>query len=222
VIFSFDDGSNFYQISFTGGNDSQSLEDQNIFYDFLASFQLLKPITGSTQQTFIKPLTGKTQQTAPPSKPSSVAPTPSPTPMPMPPPASQTTTVTTSAGTGTTQELLPGYRSFSSLSYLFTMQYPKGWYYGQTTNTDTSVLRRYDFGTKPGDQQPGVVDLDIVSGGVPSGTTYTVGDKMLVMTSSGGTTFYYYKGKTGRVYRVSGPAGMDSALRNMMETLQEQ
>ncbi len=243
VTFSFDDGSNFYQISYMSGNDSQAIEDQNNFYDFLASFQLLNG-PSVTQQAIITPVANPVPLPAP-------TPTPAPVttsstqsdfnisnsnPVPAPintitiPPASSDSSGSATTGTsnssvspGTTQELLPGFSSFSSSAYKFNLQYPKGWYYGQTTSTDSSVIRRYDFGSKPVDQQPGTVNLDVVSGGIPSGTTTTVGDKMLVMTSnSDGTISYYYKGQSGRVYRMSGPSNMDIVFKNMFETLQEQ
>ncbi len=101
------------------------------------------------------------------------------------------------------------------------MQYPKGWYYGQTTASDSSVIRRYDFGTKPVDTQPGIVNLDIISGGMPGGSSATIGDKTVVKTTDSASVSYYFKGKNGRVYRVSGPIGMDISLQNMIGSLQE-
>lgn len=226
VSFSFDRDGRFYRITYTGGNDSQSLEDQNIFYDFLGSFQFLSD-SSSTQEfstmtpeptPLVKPLK-PTPVPVPapvpaPVSPPQAAPAPLPTPVPAP-----TTTTATSGGT---QELLTGYTSFTSTGYKFSLQFPKNWYYGQTTSTDTSVIRRYDFGSKPVDETPGSVNLDIVSGGVPSGQNVSAGDKTLVQTSTGGLVTFYYTGKNGRVYRVSGPGGSETALRTMLETLQEQ
>ncbi len=121
-----------------------------------------------------------------------------------------------------TQELLTGYSSFVSTGYKFTLQYPKSWYYGQTSSSDSDVVRRYDFGTKPVDEEPGSVYLDIVSGSVPSGTTMTVNGNQIVKTFSGATVTYYYKSDNGRTYRVSGPSSMDTSLKNMISTIEEQ
>ncbi len=49
VVFHFDADGRFYTVSYEGGMDSQSLEDQNIFFDFLASFQLLSGTTAVTE-----------------------------------------------------------------------------------------------------------------------------------------------------------------------------
>jgi len=234
VSFSFERNGRFFQISYTGGNDSQSLEDQNIFYDFLGSFQFLGD-QGSTQQLTVmtpeaKPVVKKPTPPVAPAPSTLPAPTPTqaPAPTPVPQPAPLTTPVpptpvtTTTTSTGATQETLPGYSSFSSSGYKFSLQFPKNWYYGQAASTDTTVIRRYDFGSKPVDTTPGTVNLDIVSGGVPSGNVVAAGDKTLVQTSTDGVVTYYYTGKNGRVYRVSGPSTAASSLQTMLETLTEQ
>lgn len=250
VSFAFEGDGRFYLVTYEGGNDSQSIEDQNVFYDFLASFQLLNGSSATQQVTESDTVnnrpattgsdtigtstvstktgastsdkTGVTEQTVTPVK-TVTPPTPPdviPTPVPTPPVSTSSTGSSTTVSA--TQELLPGYSMFTSSGYKFNLQYPKGWYYGQTASTDTGVIRRYDFGNKPVDTEPGSVNFDIVSGGLPAGTTYTLGDKTLMKTTDGTTISYSYQGKNGRVYRVSGPSNMDASLRNMMETLQEQ
>lgn len=191
VKFSFDNGTNFYEISYSGGPDTQSLEDQNVFYEFLASFKLLAPGDGVSQQPVI---------TNVPATP--VAPTPvvQPAPVVMPPP------VVAPAPVAPPTPAVPptpvtGFETFTSAGYKFSIQYPKGWYFAQTTTTDTGITRRYNFGVKPVDQVPGEVNLDIGTG------------------LSGGYTF---TGKNGRVYRLTGPASMNSTLQAMIGTIQEQ
>lgn len=234
VTFSFESGGNFYQITYLGGKDSQSLEDQNVFYDFLASFQLLNGSPASTQQT----TEGDTANNPTPQTPPPAQETPAAASVTVTPPSTATSPDTTTTSTDTappatttsdttavtpseTQELLPGYSSFVSTGYKFSLQYPKGWYYGQTTTDDSTVIRRYDFGSKPVDEEPGSVNLDIVSGSIPSGSSVTVGDKTLVQTTSGATVTYYYKSDSGRIYRVSGPSSMQTSLKNMLGTLEQ-
>jgi len=246
VSFSFDDGNNFYKISYQGGDDSQNLEDQTVFYDFLGSFKLSNGSMSSTQESgtsVSSDVTPTTPDPTPspvvtpptPSPVSSPVPAPSPTPAatqvvdptpaPVPTPAPTTTPTPTPAPTTTdsgTQETMAGYSAFTSSGYKFSLQYPKSWYYGQTTATDSDVVRRYDFGKDPVDTTPGNVNLDIVSGSIPAGETKTLNGKTIIQTGTGATDIYYYKGANGRVYRVSGPSSMQSSLLNMITTIQEQ
>jgi len=278
VAFSFDVGSNFYKISYKGGNDSQNLEDQTVFYNFLGSFKLAHGSTASSQQTVGATSgssvgtamsnsqndfgasnanssssasgTGTSSASASPNSSGSVststgtaangtsnsvttsgnsgAVNPSSS-METGSPSTSTTSPSTANATPpdvnaqTTQEMLSGYSSFVSTGYKFSLQYPKKWYYGQTSSTDSSVVRRYDFGTQPVDQTPGNVNLDIVSGGIPAGSTTTSQGKTITETqNTDGTIAYYYKGQNGRIYRVSGPSAMQSSLLNMISTIQEQ
>jgi hypothetical protein len=239
IIFHFDADGRFYTVSYEGGMDSQSLEDQNIFFDFLASFQLLSgssAVTGGEDDTVNNlPVTSTTTAGSTGSGSVGVAignadedftetDEPSSTEPAMDEPAAPSSTEPAAASSSgsETQELLTGYSSFVSTGYKFTLQYPKSWYYGQTSSSDSDVVRRYDFGTKPVDEEPGSVYLDIVSGSVPSGTTMTVNGNQIVKTFSGATVTYYYKSDNGRTYRVSGPSSMDTSLKNMISTIEEQ
>jgi len=232
VTFSFEDGGKFYQVVYSGGSDSQSLEDQNIFYDFLASFELTggSPTSPVVDDEDVDDTENNNVPATPPSAPVSdesdsdiMDPTAGDEDTTTDSPTTDTTTPPPSAPTtGGTQEALPGYSSFVSSGYKFTMQYPKSWYYGQATTTESDVIRRYDFGTKPVDEEPGTVYLDIVSGAMPSGSSSTVGDNTVVKTSSGSTVSYYYKDENGRIYRVTGPSSMDSSLKTMAGTIAEQ
>lgn len=231
VHFYFDADGKFFEVSYQGGGDSQSIEDQNVFYDFLASFKLMNgtPATNDSDAEVddtVNNVPEKTSPTAPTPSPSPApAPTPEPepdvtpavTPTPSPEPVTESTT-----SVGATQELLPGYSSFTSTGYKFALQYPKSWYFGQSTTDESGVIRRYDFGSKPVDEEPGIVKLDIVSGSAPSGTSVTVDGKTLIQTTNGDTVSYYYKGENGRLYRVSGPSSMDGSLKNMISTIEEQ
>ncbi len=230
VHFYFDADGKFFQVTYQGGGDSQSIEDQNVFYDFLASFKLMNgaPAAQDNDADVDDTVNNVPEKTTP------AAPTPVPTPIPSPTPAAEPepvvrapvpstpSPVSESPSAGATQELLPGYSSFTSTGYKFALQYPKSWYFGQSTTDETGVIRRYDFGTKPVDEEPGNVKLDIVSGSAPAGTSVNVDGKTLVKTTGGDTVSYYYKGENGRLYRVSGPSSMDGSLMNMISTIEEQ
>lgn len=43
IDFYFNYSGKYYHIGYSGGNDAQNLEDQNIFYDFVNSFRFIKP-----------------------------------------------------------------------------------------------------------------------------------------------------------------------------------
>ncbi len=241
VNFWFEADGKIYQITYTGGPDAQSLEDQNVFYDFLATFQLLNgaPSSPSTQEDTDDSI----NNTPAPSPSGSVGSaiknsaadfddTDSGSDSPSTPVSSSTSGTSTTPVPGTaptpapaistTQESLPGYSSFTSSGYKFTMQYPKSWYFGQSSSSESGVIRRYDFGSKPVDEEPGSVTLDLMSGSLPSGTSMSVGGRTVIKTSSGDTVSYYYKGENGRIYRVSGPATQSSSLQNMISTVEEQ
>jgi hypothetical protein len=101
------------------------------------------------------------------------------------------------------------------------MQFPKSWYYSGTAPTETGVVRHYDFGSKPLDEQAGSVSLDVMSGSVPTGTAVTVNGKDLVKVTSGDEVEYYYKGDGSKVYRVTGPASSASTLATMASSVEE-
>lgn len=239
IIFHFDADGRFYTVSYEGGPDSQSLEDQNIFFDFLASFQLLSGSTAETpdEEDTVNNLpvtTGGTTGAGSTGTGSvgvaiesagedfeATDETVTETTVTTSAPDAPETTVSGSTD-AETQELLSGYSSFVSTGYKFTLQYPKSWYYGQASSSDSDVIRRYDFGSKPVDEEPGSVYLDIVSGSVPSGSSTTANGKEIIKTTSGATVTYYYKSENGRTYRVSGPGSMDASLKTMISTIEEQ
>jgi hypothetical protein len=283
VAFYFDDGTNFFQVNYMGGGDSQNVEDQSVFYEFLSYFQLLNGASGTQQ--FVQPVPSTVPTTAASNSNSNSAVagtavnsgsaaagtsttstsdtstsdttgTPDETSaaainnvntlprLPVAAPAtteqnsgsvtaatvpvsdssvSNTTAAATSPdSTGTTQQALPGYVPFSSTAYKFTLQIPKSWYYGQSTSTDASVVRHYDFGPKPLDQQPAIAGLDVMSGPLPSGSTASLNNKSVVVVQNGDNVSYYYQDSSGRVYRVTGPSADANYLQTMIGTIDHQ
>jgi hypothetical protein len=248
ITFNFDAGGKFYEIKYIGGTDSQNLEDQNVFYDFLASFHLLNsqvqtqesdvlnnpvihnPVTNNTsasqttQQSSISNAINSSSENfvppAPVSGESKVLPTSSTTSNSTVAGNTSVTSSVSSSSSGT-QETLAGYSLFTSTGYKFSLQYPKNWYYGSAPSSDTSVIRHYDFGTKPVDEQPGIVSLDLVSGSIPGGSTINVDGKTVTRYTENSVLSLYYKGANGRIYRISGPFSTESDLMTMVKTLQE-
>jgi len=132
---------------------------------------------------------------------------------------SDTSSSSTTSSTGTTE--IAGYTKLESDSFNFSMQFPKSWYYAGETPTESGVLRHYDFGDKPLDEQTGSVSLDVMSGSVPSGSSVSVNGKTLTKVTNGDSVEYYYQGDGTRVYRVSGPASSASTLATMASSVEE-
>lgn len=247
----------FYVIHIDSGNDSSSLQDQNIFYEMLGSFTAGNPSsvtqelvevdvesTSTTSDTATtKPAPTSTASDEDDEKPTSTTSgsttttstsgstssggtsTPAPTPVAPPPTAPASTsgssTTSTTSTTDTSDVAISGFTKLESETFNFSMQFPKSWYYSGTTPTESGVVRHYDFGDKPLDEEEGSVSLDVISGSAPSGTAVTVNGKDLIKVTSGDEVQYYYEGEGSRVYRVTGPASSASTLATMASSVEE-
>ena len=83
------------------------------------------------------------------------------------------------------------------------------------------MIRHYEFGTKPLEEAPGTVSLDLMTGTVPSGTSSTVNGKTVTAVTADGSVQLYVKGSGSRVYRISGPAGQQDTLLEIAGSVQD-
>ena len=242
---SLDDQNLFYEMlsSFTAGNPpsmSQELDEVDVGSSSSTSTTSSSTTTTTTTSTSTadkddvptKPTStsssSTTTTTTTPSTTSTTTTTKPPTPVTPPPTppssssgSSTTTPSTTPASADSADVAISGFTKLESETFNFSMQFPKSWYYSGTTPTESGVVRHYDFGSKPLDEQEGSVSLDVMSGSVPSGTAVTVNGKNLVKVTSGDDVEYYYKGDGSKVYRVTGPASSASTLATMASSVEE-
>jgi hypothetical protein len=122
---------------------------------------------------------------------------------------------TSEVADNSSQQLVDGFTLMESSSFKFSMQYPKKWFYNGSASTETGVLRHYDFGSKPLDQQPGVASMDLMTGSVPSGVSVNVGSAIVTKVVDGNNVVIYLKGSGSRVYKFTGPSGLESTLLQM-------
>lgn len=120
-----------------------------------------------------------------------------------------------------TQEMVEGYTVMQSDSFKFSMQVPKNWFYSGTASTESGVIRHYDFGTKPLEDQPGVASMDIMTGSLPAGDPTTIENKPVVTVSGGGNITVYAKGSGSRLYKFTGPSSMEGTFLQMAASLQD-
>lgn len=122
---------------------------------------------------------------------------------------------------GGTQATLPGYSLMESTGLKFSMQVPKSWFYSGTTSSEAGVIRHYDFGTKPLDEQPGIASMDITTGALPAGNPTPINNKPVVTVSNGDSVTVYAKGSGSRIYKFTGPSSLENSLLQMAATLQD-
>lgn len=184
-----------YEITIDSGSDLKSVEDQNVFYQMLGTFKPGQNLTdqeNSSLQTDVQPVSL---------------------------PQTQQDDLAAAIPTQQTQQIPEGFETLKNDSYKFSIQYPKRWYFQGSAGTESGVLRHYEFGGKPLDQEAGTIFLDLISGSAPPGTDMTVNGVEVVEKNNGSTVEYYIKGK--RVYRLSGPGSEQSTLLKMVGTLTE-
>ncbi len=210
-----------YILTIDSGSDTKTLSDQNIFYEMLSTFvisggdestsadaDLLNNLEmGSTQQKKME-----NQETAEPDN-------------DITEPVEEAikfdaTNSLETAPSSETQETLEGFATLSSDVFNFSLQYPKSWYYAGSAGLETGVVRRYDFGSKPLDEAPGSVTLDIMTTSMPSGTSLNLNGKTAAKSYSGSTLNIYVQGSGGRVYKVSGPKTEESTLLQMAGSIE--
>jgi hypothetical protein len=180
-----------YHLTFDGKNSDNFQDDQNIFNEIVNSLK----ISGSDQKPILPPVDT-----------SKDAPTDSP-----PPPKQAEGSIALAA-----QEIPENYVSFESSGFKFALLYPKSWYYGNASTAEKNVVRRYEFGTKPLEEEPGSVYLDIVSS-----APLTLEDKEVKKIVTANQIELYTKGNSGRIYRLSGPASQEQILLNMAVSLKD-
>lgn len=224
-----------YTVHIDTGNDSQTLDDQNLFYEMLSTFRLLDKEEHTSEADVSNNLetSGESQEKT--VKPSTPPPPPSTSTEPMPPPSPTATTsevketqgvdndseTSTKTGTSVPQETASNSNLLESETFQFGMQYPKSWYYSGSAGTEAGVVRHYDFGTEPIEEVPAIVGFDVMSGTMPSGSSVDVGGKTASMTTSGGTIQIYVQGDGSRYYRLSGPSNYKNTLLEIASTIQD-
>ncbi len=202
-----------YGITIEAGNDEFSLEDQNLFHEMLGTFQLLDEVSEETMDETLQ----QGEENTDTEKDKALEATSSDT--------------TSAAGhldfesnfenVDTPQELITGFETLQSEAFHFSMQYPKQWYYSGAAGTSSDVARHYEFGSKPLEEAPGSVTLDVTSGSIPSGTSLNTHGKEVIKVEKNGLVEIYVKGNGGRVYKISGSDKDASTLLQMAGTLQD-
>ncbi len=111
-----------------------------------------------------------------------------------------------------------GYTEFKSESQKFSIHYPKNYYFAPATTTNAGAIRSYDFGNKPLEEQPGDVKLDIISGTIPTGKDYKIGENQVVLVEKGDLNEYYVK-VDSKLFRLTGPSPKQAILQQMTGSL---
>lgn len=112
-----------------------------------------------------------------------------------------------------------GFNVFENETFEFSIQYPKNWYYSGSASSESDVVRRYEFGDEPTEEQPGNVFLDILNTDLPEGTRIDANGTDIVKVVDGDTVEIYVKGED-RNFRLSGPLGVENTLLQMAQTLE--
>jgi hypothetical protein len=217
---------NVYTVILDAGSDETTLQDQNLFYEMLATMKI-ETASSLTQET--DTANNSTQSETEESS-----------------DTEQTTQASTDTQEATEQDdplkdavsvtevpkaeipdlnidiaALENYEKMESESFKFTMQYPKSWFYSGSAGSEDGVIRHYEFGSKPLEEVPGDVSMDLMSGSIPSGSTSSVNGKEIVVVETGSGVELYVKGSGSRVYRFTGPSQDKSTLMNMAASISE-
>lgn len=181
-----------YQLKFTAGDSSTLVIDQNMFYDLLASINF-----GANLGNSVSTNATTTKDV------------PSDTPNP------------SSSVTDSTNTALDGFQSFTSEAMKFSVQYPKGYYFGNTVSKTPSAVRTYAFSTKPADDESGeLIILDIIKGSMPEGSEMDLGNgKMGVVTKSGSSVIVAVDWGNGQFFQLSGPGDKQTVMKQMASSI---
>jgi len=239
-------GNSVYTVIIDAGNDEQSLQDQNLFYTMLNSLKLSSDAVSLTKESKTPDLSqANPDATVKASDEGGLASSldtedtktsSAKTILP-----ADNVSITTSSGvsvtsndnqakpdldvkglsqTMQTEEMsLDGYEKLESESFKFAMLYPKSWYYSGSAGNGSGVIRHYEFGSKPLEEVPGDVSMDLTSGTIPSGNVTIVNGKELTVISDTNGVEVYVKGSGSRVYRLTGPASKKNVLMNMASSI---
>lgn len=112
-----------------------------------------------------------------------------------------------------------GYRYFESLPYNFIAQYPSNWYYSGRSGTD-GTLHRYSFSNEPVKDGNELVNIDIISGNIPSGSQVSVGPHTGVKVYENGKVAIYIERDDGRIYKVYASTEYESYVTTIAGSIQ--
>lgn len=191
----------FYKIYFKAGTDKDNMiNNQNIFYDILASldFDNLEGHDGNLDtEVFESHILDEVKTDA----------------------GSNIADADVEVNNITELPLsIDGYTEFKSDSQKFSIHYPKNYYFAPASTASSGAARSYDFGSKPLEEQPGDIKLDIISGTSPSGKTYKIGENEVILVESGDTNQYYVK-TDSKTFRLTGPSPKQAILQQMAGSL---
>lgn len=180
-----------YQLGFKAGDSATLVTDQNMFYDVLASINFGTNLGSSSNSSS-----------------NSVN-------------ASTTNSAVSSTNSTTTIAALNGFQNFTSEAMKFSIQYPKGYYFGNTVSQTPAAVRSYAFSTKPADDKSGeLIILDIIKGEMPSGSKVDLGNgKQAVETKSGSSVTVVIDWGNGQFFQLSGPNDKQTIMEQMASSI---
>lgn len=181
---------NSYLISFEANNEDSFTEDQNMFYDILASIDfggdaMVNPLSQTEKTELmiddeVKQNIEKVNQSE--------------------------------------SENQLGFEKFSSESQKFSLQYPKSYYFGSVTANDSNVSKSYQFGIDPLEEKPGEIQLDILKNGDIAGKSESFNSKNIFVEKANGSVKVYVD-MDGRIFRITAPASKEALAKNMATTI---
>lgn len=113
-----------------------------------------------------------------------------------------------------------GYRYFESLPYDFVAQYPSDWYYSGSSGSG-DVLHHYGFSDEPVESGNEIISIDVVSGGMPSGSSISVGPHTGVKVYENGDVAVYIERDDGRIYKVHAASEYETSVIDIAASIQE-
>jgi hypothetical protein len=229
VVYYVMGGDSVYRITLDSGSDQETLADQNLFYEMLSTFRIIGQDESSGDESDLlnnldlgtkKPAveSGSTSESGSATGSSLIN---------FDADADTSTSTATGASAtsesvaATTQQEIEGYAKLESDVFNFALQYPKSWYYAGSAGSETGVIRHYDFGSKPLDEEPGTVSMDVMSGSVPGGSQVSANGITVTKTSSGSNVILYVQGSGSRVYKITGPSGQEATLLQIAGSIRE-
>lgn len=181
---------NSYLISFEANNEDSLTEDQNMFYDILASIDfggeaIISDLTLTEKPEILSDDEVKQN-------------------------------IEKEDQSESDNQL--GFEKFSSESQKFSLQYPKSYYFGSVTTNDSGISKSYQFGVDPLEEKPGEIQLDILNNGDTSGKQESFNSKNISVEKANGSVKVYVD-IDGRVFRITAPASKEALAKNMATTI---
>jgi len=200
ITFYVEGDANFYTLAFDGSEHDDALKMENLFYEMLASFELIDASSLPDEDFFEDDvIDSRTLE------------------------LDGEEDFSEDEDSDSTEEpddiaIVEGYEEYASDSFDFTVQYPKSWYFEGSAG-GSGVIRHYGFGDEPLDESSADISLDLLST-AESGESVSYGGKQLTKVKSGSSVEIYFEGGS-RVYRLSGPASQESVLLQMASSISE-